>query len=120
MKIRRKLAGSLAIGVAAAVLSVPATANASDVEAQGCQAASATLHYYYYTTDGAIGDWTKNCSGTYSLNSRGFQLWTAGWAGYVQHDGGTRTYFCDWQHKNLVSEPKVTGMYLAETRPSWC
>ncbi|GAA4232102.1 invasion protein IalB [Streptosporangium album] len=120
MKHMRKLAVAVAAtSVAAGLVLAPTAASASQSSALGCQGASATLHYYYYTSSGSIGDWTKNCSGSYSLNSAGFRLYSGGWSGYISFNDSTTKRFCDWQDIPL-NKKRVTGIYLSATRASWC
>ncbi|MFI7466826.1 hypothetical protein [Nonomuraea sp. NPDC049646] len=81
-----------------------------------CQ--SSYLVYKYWKSDGSIGSWSKNCSGDYSLNSKGYKLEPGGWSGYIDYSDGTWDYFCDFQNKWLGK--RVVKITMAAAKIEYC
>ncbi|MEU1464474.1 hypothetical protein ABZ467_27985 [Streptomyces sp. NPDC005727] len=107
-------------GVVALAGGVPGAASAAQQGAtQICQLPAATLHYKYYTSSGTIADWSKNCSGSYSLNSSGYSIQAGGWSGYVYFSDGTSSDFCDGQTRYLGGR-RVIRIYMAEAKIEEC
>ncbi|MDW3846786.1 hypothetical protein NMK34_09220 [Micromonospora sp. BRA006-A] len=120
MRVRKRLIAAmtaLALGAGIGVFGVAGPAYA------GCQ--SISLHYRYYSGD-TIKDWFRNCSGSYSLNSKGFYLYPGPWSGYVRFASGYDYPFCDWEEVDLefvsryFAAGNVKNMYLSPVKSPAC
>ncbi|MFF5265081.1 hypothetical protein ACFY4C_39875 [Actinomadura viridis] len=109
-----------AMGVAGGLALAPATASASEVGVQGCQGASATLTYRYYTSPTTTADWKKNCSGNWEPPyAQGYYLYAGGWSGNMYFEDGTRLDFCDWKNYP-IGKKRAISITLSSTKASHC
>lgn len=110
----KRLLAVAAAGAALTFIAAPAPAGASTSAL--CQ--SSYLVYKYWKSDGSIGSWSRNCSGDYSLNSKGYKLEPGGWSGYIDYSDGTWDYFCDFQNKWLGK--RVVKITMAAAKIEYC
>lgn len=96
----------------------------------GCQSSGLSYRYYKssdpYAQAMGTGYWGRDCSGTYSLNSRGDWLTTGNWSGTVTFASGYIMKFCDGQNHDLYTIQQVfrygnvRNITMYSTRASWC
>ncbi|MEV4169132.1 hypothetical protein [Nonomuraea sp. NPDC049709] len=114
LRFKAKIAAAMVALLASTGVTAASPANAS---MPGCQ--TSWLEYDYRTSSGGRATWSRNCSGSYGLNSLGYELRAGGWSGQVLFSNGANVDFCDWDVIPL-ERYRVTHIYISATKTTYC
>ncbi|MEV7968117.1 hypothetical protein AB0O34_19330 [Sphaerisporangium sp. NPDC088356] len=113
MNKRAKLSGALVtLGMAAGLLSVPATASA---DTQAVFSSPVVLRF----EDGTALYRDTAGTTTFAPPRRATTLTSGSWTGYVQFSDGGKTYFCEMQTRDVSSKLTAT-LFVSRLKASWC